>query len=104
MKFRADSWQKAGSAFQDAASPMASMLKCVSISSTDARRIGAASGISLFDTALTGVLESMRGIMDELASGLDEGLFNEGTLMVETGRAYKETEEANTIDASRIGL
>ncbi|MGA4506845.1 hypothetical protein ACQB6R_00740 [Propionibacteriaceae bacterium G1746] len=96
-EFTPSSWGRASRPFDEVAGSVSSRIQSVVTSSTDATAIGSASGISLFDTAVTGVLAGLGQVMGEMATSLQQGLDSEATALAQTGQAYANVEDNNTV-------
>lgn len=96
-EFSPGSWGAAATPFQDVSGSLPGSLQSVISSTTDSAAIGSASGISLFDTAVTGVLAGLAQVMGELGTSISDGLSSEAGALVATGQAYAQTEDANSV-------
>lgn len=96
-EFTPSSWSAASQPYSEVAGSLPGELQSVIAATTDAGAIGSASGISLFDTAVTGVLAGLAQVMGELGTSLGDGLDSEAGALVATGQAYADTESANTV-------
>lgn len=101
-EFTPRSWHVAADTFSSVATGVPGAIQSVTASATDANAIGSASGISMFDTVVTGVLGAVAQIMDELGTGIQTGLASEGAALDSTGTAYSTTEADNTDSSSEI--
>jgi len=97
-EFTPGSWNAAAAPFEEVSGSIPGSLQSVIASTTDANAIGSASGISLFDTAVTGVLSGLAQVMEELGTSLSDGLTSEAGALTATGAAYADTEQDNTIN------
>lgn len=96
-EFSASSWSNASGPFSEVAASVSGVLGSTIASTTDANAIGSASGISLFDTAVTGVLAGLAQVLGELGDSLAEGLESESAALISTGQAYRAIEDNNTV-------
>ena len=96
-KFTPGSWRAAARPFDSVAGSLPGRIQSVVASSTDANAIGSASGISLFDTAVTGVLGGLAQVMNELGADLSDGLNSEATVLDDIAKTYAKTEDNNTL-------
>lgn len=96
-EFTPGSWKVASEPYSEVSQAVSGQMQSVISSSTDAGAIGSASGVSLFDAAVTGVLGGLAQVMGQMASELQSGLASEADALTQTGIAYATTEQNNTV-------